>query len=72
MLIGMDIITKGDFSISHFEGKTCFSFRVPSVQEMDFVEEHRKTNSTPIHSLKVSRNSPCPCGSGKKYKQCCA
>ncbi len=20
---------------------------------------------------KVSRNAPCPCGSGKKYKQCC-
>lgn len=20
---------------------------------------------------KVSRNSPCPCGSGKKYKSCC-
>jgi hypothetical protein len=20
---------------------------------------------------KVSRNDPCPCGSGKKYKQCC-
>lgn len=20
---------------------------------------------------KVSRNSPCPCGSGKKFKQCC-
>lgn len=20
---------------------------------------------------KVSRNQPCPCGSGKKYKQCC-
>lgn len=20
---------------------------------------------------KVSRNSPCPCGSGKKYKKCC-
>ena len=20
---------------------------------------------------KVGRNSPCPCGSGKKYKQCC-
>lgn len=20
---------------------------------------------------KLSRNSPCPCGSGKKYKQCC-
>ena len=20
---------------------------------------------------KVKRNDPCPCGSGKKYKQCC-
>ena len=20
---------------------------------------------------KVGRNQPCPCGSGKKYKQCC-
>ena len=20
---------------------------------------------------KVGRNTPCPCGSGKKYKQCC-
>ena len=22
-------------------------------------------------STKVGRNDPCPCGSGKKYKQCC-
>ena len=21
---------------------------------------------------KVGRNDPCPCGSGKKYKKCCA
>ena len=21
--------------------------------------------------MKLSRNDPCPCGSGKKYKQCC-
>ena len=20
---------------------------------------------------KISRNEPCPCGSGKKYKKCC-
>lgn len=25
----------------------------------------------PIHSVKVGRNDPCPCGSGKKYKKCC-
>ncbi len=22
-------------------------------------------------SHKISRNDPCPCGSGKKYKKCC-
>ncbi|WP_305076252.1 SEC-C metal-binding domain-containing protein [Prolixibacter bellariivorans] len=22
------------------------------------------------HGPKVGRNDPCPCGSGKKYKQC--
>jgi preprotein translocase subunit SecA len=26
----------------------------------------------PIHvDGKVKRNDPCPCGSGKKHKQCC-
>ena len=24
-----------------------------------------------INKNKVGRNDPCPCGSGKKYKQCC-
>ncbi len=25
----------------------------------------------PIQSVKIGRNDPCPCGSGKKYKKCC-
>jgi len=25
----------------------------------------------PIRVVKVGRNEPCPCGSGKKYKKCC-
>ena len=25
----------------------------------------------PKRTKKVGRNDPCPCGSGKKYKQCC-
>lgn len=30
------------------------------------------STSTPIRkSEKISRNAPCPCGSGKKYKKCC-
>jgi SWIM/SEC-C metal-binding protein len=25
----------------------------------------------PVQSIKIGRNDPCPCGSGKKYKKCC-
>jgi len=25
----------------------------------------------PVRSVKIGRNDPCPCGSGKKYKKCC-
>jgi SWIM/SEC-C metal-binding protein len=25
----------------------------------------------PTASIKIGRNEPCPCGSGKKYKKCC-
>jgi protein O-GlcNAc transferase len=27
--------------------------------------------ATPNQSMQVGRNQPCPCGSGRKYKQCC-
>lgn len=30
-----------------------------------------KKVNTPKTSTKVGRNEPCPCGSGKKYKNCC-
>lgn len=39
VLIGMDIITMGDFSVTNFEGKTVMSFRMPSCCEIDFVPE---------------------------------
>ena len=31
----------------------------------------QKRSRTIIKSTKISRNDPCPCGSGKKYKKCC-
>lgn len=38
-LIGMDIITLGDFSITNMNGKTLMSFRVPSQHTVDFVRK---------------------------------
>ena len=38
------------------------------VSEMaDVVEKSKPVNALP----RVGRNDPCPCGSGKKFKQCC-
>ncbi len=37
MLIGMDVITTGDFAITNHKGKTCMSFRAPSKERIDFV-----------------------------------
>ena len=30
-----------------------------------------KTQTVKRKTIKVGRNDPCPCGSGKKYKKCC-
>ncbi|MEA1864403.1 MAG: SEC-C metal-binding domain-containing protein [Euryarchaeota archaeon] len=41
----------------------------------DLIEKENR-NKTSIKSdkkvkMKIGRNAPCPCGSGKKYKRCC-
>lgn len=71
ILIGMDIISQGDFAVTHSDGKTTFTFRLPSVEKIDFVNASFKTNPPPKKIKRVGRNEPCPCGSGKKYKKCC-
>ena len=43
ILIGMDVISQGDFSISNFQGTTTLTFRMPSCQELDFVKENTFT-----------------------------
>ncbi len=66
LIIGMDIITLGDFAITNVENKTTVSFRLPSKQTIDYVKEVNAENS----SKGVGRNDPCWCKSGKKFKCC--
>ena len=42
MLIGMDIIGIGDFAITHPEGDTKFSFRIPSQADIDFARDDNR------------------------------
>ncbi len=65
IIIGMDIITQGDFSLTNFNRKTVFSFRFPSIECVDFVKTHNS-----LMSVKQKPNDPCYCGSGRKHKKC--
>ena len=70
MLIGMNIITMGDFAVTNYQGQTTMTFRVPSLQKIDFVAG-MKAGQQIVKDKIPERNDPCPCGSGKKYKLCC-
>lgn len=39
LLIGMDIISTGDFAVSNYNGKTVFTFRSPSAQVTDYYKQ---------------------------------
>jgi hypothetical protein len=55
-LIGMDIINLGDLHISNVGGNTVMSFRVPSLEVIDFVKiadaQKRVQNSSPRQGLR--------------------
>ncbi len=72
MLIGMDVIANGDFSVTNHNGHTQLSFRLPSCAHVDYVKSIVPKQSPAVAPLggKVGRNERCPCGSGKKYKHC--
>ncbi len=51
--------------------KTFFSIELVSNNQKTQDTNQKDTDSTRrIISKKIGRNEPCPCGSGKKYKQC--
>lgn len=37
----------------------------------ELLVKFRKTRPYEREGVKVRRNDPCPCGSGKKFKHCC-
>lgn len=39
VIIGMDVISKGDFAVTNEGGETYFSFRFPSEKHVDFEQE---------------------------------
>jgi len=72
-IVGMDVITLGDFAVTNVGGQTLMSYRCPSIQRIDYVVELNR-----MVMARVRRNGPCPCGKKKadgspmKFKNCCA
>lgn len=59
------------------EAKADYLYELPQWDSI-FSKEKRKeihkewaASRTVVKQNKVGRNEPCPCGSGKKYKNCC-
>ncbi len=57
-----------DKATATFEGE-----RFPLDRMTEIVEalDAARPSIRPRRATKVGRNSPCPCGSGRKYKKCC-
>ena len=45
--------------------------RKPASKKMLTTDGKEEAKKAPKRVNKIGRNDPCPCGSGKKYKQCC-
>ena len=41
-----------------------------NIRDLEILQE-RANGAQAVTTKEASRNDPCPCGSGKKYKKCC-
>ncbi|RHT38760.1 preprotein translocase subunit SecA [Firmicutes bacterium AM31-12AC] len=78
-MMGYDMFGEMTNAIAEMTIKTLFNIRVEQKVEREQVAKVTGTNKdetavrTPKkrEEKKIYPNDPCPCGSGKKYKQCC-
>lgn len=55
VLVGMDIISQGDFAVSNYDGCTTFTFCIPARKAIDFTKEIRIQNITGTHGKGKSK-----------------
>ncbi len=75
-----EVTLKPDYEKLYFnmlDAKADYLYNLPQWDSI-FSEEKRKEirksyqdSKTVRNEVKIGRNDPCPCGSGKKYKKCC-
>lgn len=78
---GLEIVSTRDGLVGDTQGVVEFIARFERAGKTGMVQEHSRflyENGQWLYldgdlksPEKLGRNSPCPCGSGKKYKRCC-
>ena len=77
--LGYDMFEEMTRNIRHDTVGALMHIRIEQKVEREQVAKATETNKDDTvakgpykrKEAKIGRNSPCPCGSGKKYKQCC-
>ena len=81
--LGLDILAedrRGDFATVEFEARYLQAGRVEAMHELSRFQRHQgrwfytdgAMLAPSFHAWKPARNESCPCGSGLKFKRCCA
>lgn len=70
-------IDKEKLYMNMVDAKAEWLYQLPEWNDIFTTEQQKelylkqKKSGTVVKDKKIGRNEPCPCGSGKKYKQCC-
>ncbi len=72
------IFDKRKLYMNMVDAKADWLYNIPAWKDIFSEEElkamyleQKKSGTYVREGKKIGRNDPCPCGSGKKYKQCC-
>jgi len=68
VLIGMDIITTGDFAVTNVNNRTVFTFRHPSLVCLDFVEDTHPGKAKKLGRLMASGGLSGGSRKGNRHK----
>lgn len=81
--LGLEILDTKDGGAADDTGIVEFAARFKAQGRLQMLQERSRfrreadgnwvyvDGETALRPVKVGRNDPCPCGSGKKFKQCC-
>lgn len=66
----------GSLSMEDLDGafhatQSIYNWMTDYEMELGNASRENKSFAVPVKSVKISRNDPCTCGSGIKYKKCC-